>query len=282
MANTQTTPTAAPGNGPTSIRRPVIAIVICCILAAVLIMTIYVFHAPQVVQATVAAIAAGLGASVLQWAFPGGVTAVAATVAVVGLIWGHPQAVQEPTHTATRTVHVPPAKCPQTLSPMALVQTENPVVNSHPKSTNGLGGAHIDNVIALDGSVNVQKYETVCFTVFKYPAAGRQLWLILRLREPDDNGKFYDLFYVVGGLADPSPGRYSVAVDRSCTSQYKGDRHTLFVMSTPASATGELWANYNARLNSQNTDCNTKYDGQRHSLPNGYYIASEQGDVIQH
>jgi len=133
VANAQTTPTAAPGNAPLSTRRAVIAVVICCILAAALITTIYVFHAPQGVQATVAAIAAGIGGSVLQRAFPGGVTAVSATVAVVGLIWVHPQAVQGPSRTVTRTVHVPPAKCPHTLNPMALVQAEHLIANSPPQ-----------------------------------------------------------------------------------------------------------------------------------------------------
>jgi len=278
MANTQTT---APGNPPVNNRRA-IAIVICGVLAAALIMTIYAFHAPQGVQATAAVIATGLGGAVLHWAFPGGVAAVAATAAVIALIWGHPQTVQAPARTVTRIMHVPPAKCPHTLNPMALVQTEYKVPNSHPKSTDGLGTAHIDNVIAPDGSETVHKFETVCLTVQSYPAADRRLWLILRLREPGENGSFYDLYFVVSALSDPFPGPYSVAVDRSCSSLSTGDRHTLFVMSAPASAATGLWNNYNAWLHSLNTDCNTSDDINRHRLPMGYYIASEQGDVIQH
>jgi len=114
VANAQTTPTAAPGNAPLSTRRTVIAVVICCILAAALITTIYIFHAPQGVQATVAVIGAGLGGSVLQWAFPGGVTAVSTTVAVVGLIWVHPQAVQgqHPVTSSPRPWSIPLASKP--------------------------------------------------------------------------------------------------------------------------------------------------------------------------
>ena len=257
-------------------------------------MTIYVFHAPQIVQAAVAVVAAGLGAFVLYQVFPAGITAlataIAATAAVVGFILLPPQTVvriiQGPIHIGPglpdpKIVYAPPAKCPDTLNPMALVQTEYPVPNSHPMSTAGLGAAHIDNVIAPDGSMDVRKFETVCLTVHKYPAAGRQLWLILRLREPDENGGFYNLYFVVSALTDPFAGRYGVAVDRSCSSLSKGDRHTLFVISAPASATTGLWNNYNAWLHSLNTDCNTKYDINRHRLAAGYYIASEQGDVIQ-
>jgi hypothetical protein len=291
MANT---PTAALGAARRRIRRAITAIVICCILAAALITTIYVFHAPQVVQAAVAVVAAGLGAFVLYRAFPAGVTAIAtaiaATVAVVGLILLPPQTVVRivqwpipivPRLTNPKIVYAPPVKCPNTLNPMALVQTEYQVPNSHPISTGGLGTAHIDNVIAPDGSANVRKFETVCLTVKKYPAADRQLWLILRLREPGENGTFYNLYFVVSALSDPFAGRYSVAVDRSCSSLSKCDRHTLFVISAPTGAATGLWQNYNAWLHSLNTDCNTKADIDRHRLPSGYHIVSEQGDVIQ-
>jgi hypothetical protein len=205
---------------------------------------------------------------------------VAAIVAIAG--FGGGVIVASSGATVTHIVRVPPAKCPDTLNPMALVQTQHPVANSHPASTSGLGAAHIDNVIAPDGSANVKKFETVCLTVQKYPAANRQLWLILRLREPSATGDPYDLYFVVGGLADPSPGRYSVAVDRSCTSLSAGQRHTLFVISAPPSADAALWGNYNTWLHSLNTDCNNNDDSNRHRLPNDYYIVSEQGDVIQH
>ena len=290
MANTKN---AASGSAPVSMRKAIAAVAICCVLAAALIMTIYVLRSPQVVQAAVAVAAAGLGAFVLYRVFPAGVTAlataIAATVAVVGLILLPPQTVVRiiqgpipiPGLPDPKVVYAPPVKCPGTLNPMALVQTEYPVPKSHPMSTVGLGAAHIDNVIAPDGLANVRKFETVCLTVQEYPAADRQLWLILRLREPGQNGSFYDLYFVVSALTDPFPGRYSIAVDRSCSSLSKGDRHTLFVISAPAGATAGLWNNYNAWLHSLNTDCNTKYDINRHRLPDGYYIASEQGDVIQ-
>ena len=203
---------------------------------------------------------------------------VAGIVALAGI--GGGVVVATSGSTVTHIVHVPPAKCPDTLSPIALAQVQDPVLNSHPASTAGLGAVHIDNVTAPDGSANVKKFETVCLTVKKYPAADRQLWLILRLRETDDNGRPYDLYYVVSALTDPTPGRYSAAIDRSCTSQTTGQRHTLFVISAPPAASASLWQNYNAWLQGLNTNCNNNDDGNRHRLPNGYYIVSEQGDVI--
>ena len=202
---------------------------------------------------------------------------VAIVAAIGGLVFTRASRTPPSTpKTFTRTVHVPSAKCPDTLRPMALVQTPYPVANSHPVSTGGLGSAHIDNVIAPDGSANVKKFETVCLTVLKYPAASRQLWLILRIREPAANGgNPYDLYFVVSALADPFPGRYSVAVDRSCTALTAGQRHTLFVISAPASAAPGLWHNYNAWLRSLNTNCNNHDDSNRHHLPEGYYIASD-------
>lgn len=276
MAHVKPTPGTTPGGTSVSKQKKAVALVIYLILIAGLIIVIDVLHASPGLQATGAVAAAGVGTLVLNWAFPTWINAVGAAVAVVGLVAAHSLTTQASQLAA-------PARCPHTLAPMALVQADHPVANSHPSTTIGRGAAHIDNVIAPDGSANVSKFETVCLTVSRYPAAGRQLWLILRLRERGANGTFYDLFYVVGALSDPYPGRYySVAVDRHCSSQSTGDRHTLFVISAPASAAAGLWANYNARLSSLNSDCNTAYDGQRHSLPRGYYIASEQGDVIQH
>src|SRR5690349_15855548 len=69
--------------------------------------------------------------------------AVALILAIAAVIWGlivtragrTPPAAPK---IVTRTVHVPPAKCPDTLRPMALVQTPDPVANSHPASKGGL------------------------------------------------------------------------------------------------------------------------------------------------
>jgi hypothetical protein len=241
-----------------------------------------VLQAPPAWQAAAAGVVALIGTLVLHWAFPMVIPAVGAAVPVAALFWAQSSATQNPPPPQTPQVTVP-ARCPHTQDPMALVQVKDPVPQVHPSSITGLGVAHIDNVIALNGSSRVQKFETVCLTVSQYPTNGRQLWLVLRLKSPNNKGGYDNLFYVVGALSDPSPGRYySVAVDRHCSSQSAGDRHTLFVMSAPASSAAGLWENYNARLSSLNSDCNTAYDGQRHRLPDDYDIVSEQGDVIQH
>jgi hypothetical protein len=274
MTSTPAAPETTSGGAPEPVARykQAVALVTYLILIAGLIIVIDVLHAAAGWQATAAVAVAGAGALILHWAFPGGINAVSAAVAVAGLIAAHSLLAQSSPLTA-------PARCPHTQEPEALVGVHDPVPQGHPSSMI----AHIDNVIALDGSANVQKFETVCLTVSDSPAAGRQLWLIQRLRLQDDNGAYYDLFYVLGALPDPSPVRhYGVAVDGHCDSQTTGDRYTLFVISAPASAAAGLWANYNARLNSLDTDCNTAYDENRQTLPPGYSIVSEEGDVVLH
>lgn len=290
MTSTKVPQSSAGGKAQGSVREKVAALTACGLVAAGLIVVIYVFHAPSGVQSAAAIIAAALGATVLQRAFPGALSALAATVAVVALVLPHsaqsqvkiePRVKVEPI-VQTRTVQAPPANCPHTQNPIGQVRTDYPVENSHPASTSGLGAAHIDNVIAPDGSPDIKKYETVCITVQRYPTGDRQLWLMLRLREPAGGNRFYDLFYVVGALPDPLPGRYPIAIDRSCSALTTGDRHTLFVISAPASDNAVLWADYSARLDEiDNGACNSNVNGTLSSPPTDYYIASEQVDVIQ-
>jgi hypothetical protein len=288
MTHGQSASEPAPGGPPAGRRKRVIALVTYLILIALLIIVIAVLHAPPGWQAVAAVVVAGVGALALRSASPDGLNALGAGVAVVGLVATYALTTQE-SQTAHRPQPTAPALCPHTQEPMALVPADDPVPQGNPSTMSGLGAAHIDNVIALDGSADIQgsvgvhKFETVCLTVFKYPAAGRQLWLIQRLRVQDDDGTYYNLFYVVGALSDPSPVRYyGVPVDGICNAQATGDRHTFFIVSAPASAASELWANYTARLNSLNTDCNPEYDTHRRSLPAGYYIVSEESDVILH
>src|SRR5690242_2661161 len=87
--------------------------------------------------------------------------AVAAILATAGTILGIHAATggaNSSSNSPTRNVYAPPAKCPATQKPMALVQTEYPVANGRLRSTRGLGTVHIDNVIAPDGSANVHKF----------------------------------------------------------------------------------------------------------------------------
>lgn len=290
MTHGQPTSGPAPAGSATGHRKSVIALVIYVVLIGLLIIVIDVLHAPPGWQAVAALVVAGAGTVALGWASPDRLNALGNGVAVVGLVATYALATHGSQTAAAQALQpTAPALCPHTQAPMALVQTENPVPQGNPGTTKGLGAAHIDNVIAFDGSADIQgsvgihKFETVCLTVSQYPAAGRQLWLIQRLRIPDENGTYYNLYYVVGALSDPVPiSYYGVPVDGKCNSQTTGDRHTFFVISAPASAASELWASYSARLNNMNTECNTVYNTPRRSLPAGYYIASEQGDVILH
>ena len=265
----------APAGSPAGHRKSVIALVIYVILIGLLIIVIDVLHAPPGWQAVAALVVAGAGTVALGWASPDRLNALGNGVAVVALVAAYALATHgSQTATAQKPQPTAPALCPHTQAPMAVVQTEDPVPQGNPGTTTGLGAAHIDNVIALDGSADIQgsvgvhKFETVCLTVSEYPAAGRQLWLIQRLKIPDHNGTYYNLYYVIGALSDPAHiSYYGVPLDGKCNSQTTGDRHTLFVMSAPASAASELWANYTARLNNMNTDCNTAYNKPQPACP---------------
>ena len=216
------------------------------------------------------------------WRVPVFVGLIGALGAVAAALIGHQQGVSAAAPSPAKTVikYRTWASCPNTDMPMALLASGDQIVNpSPPPQLRGqVGSAHIDNVIAPDGSARVGKQERVCVTINQYPSHGRTLWLILRLLQPLKNPT-YQLFYAVGELGDPVPGKYSVDVDRSCTAMPSGSRHTLMVVSADTKATGQLWDNYNARRNAK---CNPKYDPDRRSLPVGTFVVSNSGDVIQH
>jgi hypothetical protein len=207
------------------------------------------------------------------------ITAVVGAVATVtAAMISHQQGMNEGTvKYKTITKYKKWAPCPRSDKPMALIASDD-TIPTPPKNSGGqLGVAHIDNVIAPDGSANVVKQEKVCITITKYPDRGRTLWLVLRLRLPVGHPT-YQLFYAVGELSDPAPGRYSVSIDRSCTAMSSGSRHTLAVVSAPDQATKQLWTNYNDRIRNA---CRPVGDNDRHKLPLGTFRVSNQGDVIQ-
>ena len=203
---------------------------------------------------------------------------IGAAATVIAALIGHQQGVSQGT-TKYRTVtkYKMWAPCPHSDKPMALIASDD-TIPTPPRNPHGeLGLAHIDNVIAPDGSSNVAKQEKVCITITKYPARGRSLWLVLRLHLPIGHPT-YQLFYAVGEFGDPAPGRYSVSIDRSCTAMPSGSRHTLAVVSAPLQDSKQLWANYNARIRNK---CRPVGDPQRRTLPSGTFRVSNQGDVIQ-
>jgi hypothetical protein len=210
------------------------------------------------------------------------ITAVVGAIATLtAALIGHQQGVNaaSPRPTKTSIEYKVWASCPNTDKPMALIASEDPIVTPNPPSQirGELGSAHIDNVIAPNGSARVGKQEKVCVTITRYPTSNHTLWLILRLRLPLKNPT-YQLFYAVGEFSDPASGKYSVNIDRSCTAMPQGSRHTLVVVSADVMATRRLWDNYNARIYSK---CNPAYDPRRHALPKGAFIVSNSGDVIQ-
>jgi hypothetical protein len=208
---------------------------------------------------------------------------IGASATVIAALIGHQQGVSDAHPGPARTVvkHVPWAPCSYQRpgKPMALTAPKGPVVPGPQSNPSGqLGRAHIDSVISPSGSAKVVEQEKVCVTVTKYPTHDRTLWLILRLRLPIGQHPTYQLFFAMGELSDPTPGPYSVNIDRSCTTLPKGSRHTLVIVSAPPSATKQLWENYNARIRS---NCSAADDKNRHELPSGTFMVSNQGDVIQ-
>jgi hypothetical protein len=210
------------------------------------------------------------------------ITAVVGAIATVSAaLIGHQQGTHDAPPGRVKTVirYKAWAPCPSSGRPMALLADSDAIASPPGLFRGQLGAAHIDNVIAPDGSATVAKREKVCVTITKYPARDRRLWLILRLRLPPGHHPTYQLFYAVGEFDDPVPGRYAVSIDRSCTAEPAGSRHTLLVVSAPGPATKLLWKNYNARIRS---NCNPAFDKYRHVLPPATFRVSNQGDVIQH
>jgi hypothetical protein len=210
------------------------------------------------------------------------ITAVVGAIATVtAALVAHQQGVKDASPKPATTVvkYKTWAPCPNTDRPMALIASEHPITSPPPppRIRGQLGHAHIDNVIAPDGGARVGKQEKVCISISRYPGASRTLWLILRLRLPLLKPT-YQLFYAVGEFSDPSPGKYSVSIDRTCTAMPQGSPHTLVVVSADSAATKQLWANYNARIHSE---CSPAYDSHRHALPHGAYVVSNSGDVVQ-
>ena len=256
-----------------SIRYRAALLSLCAILLAILILFAYVWNIQEWGRICIELAAFSLGAAALTLAFPGNKQLLTVVAGIFTLV------VAFPASASIRTVAVNKAwaPCPHSAAPMALVVTEDPIVTPPPHVRGQLGQAHIDSVIAPNGSAKVAKREKVCITVRKYPDHHRALWLVLRLRLPVQNPT-YQLFYAVGALSNPAPGRYSISVDRSCSSLTSGERHTLVVVSADTEASQQLWSNYNARIHSK---CQTVYDKYRHQLPSGTFAVSNQGDVIQ-
>jgi hypothetical protein len=265
--------TPTPSTRTVSIPRRVALLSLCTVLITILILFVYVISIPEWGRICTELAVFSLGAAALTLAFPGNKQLLTVVAGIFTLVVTFPQSAS----IRTVTVNEAWAACPNSDTPMALVTTKDPIVTPLPNTRGQLGQTHIDSIIAPNGSSNVTKREKVCVTVQKYPDHHRALWLILRLRLPVQHPS-YQLFYAVGELSDPAPGKYSISINRSCSSLTSGERHTLVIVSADATATQQLWNNYNARIHSK---CIPTYDKFRHHLPSGTFIVSNQGDVIQ-
>jgi hypothetical protein len=259
-------------------------IAICCLLAAVLVFFVYRPSVPEWTRVLVALMVFTIGTLVLRAAFPDSSQLPAVAAAVLTLLATLPQASGAPPQpaTTTRSVRVPWATCPHTEKPIGMQDSGIQLLATPPtRPPAGLGAAHIDNVISPDGSGEIRKQETICLHVTQPPAHGRMLWLMLVLPQPSVHRTHY-LYFAVGAFGYPKPGPYPVSISRSCSAVRRGSSYNLMVVSAPAAAQHWMWDNYDARIRSAATDCNSSYDKYREALPPGTYRVSEQVDVTQH
>jgi hypothetical protein len=154
------------------------------------------------------------------------------------------------------------APCPASRNPMAgyaPVHAE-PVRAGLPAS---YGIAHIDSVIAPDGTAHVTRQELDCVTITGGPAPGRTLWLVSRIEPtPVPPQQPYKLFFAIAALSNPQRGQYSVRYTRWCSSAPSGSVHVLMVVSADPQQNRALWRNYNEN-HTGNCDKGVAYDASR-------------------
>src|ERR1700722_3345341 len=154
------------------------------------------------------------------------------------------------------------APCPASQKPMAGYATihPEPVIAGLPAS---YGAAHIDSVIAPDGTADVTSQELDCVTVTGEPAPGRTLWLVSRI-EPAlvPPQQPYKLFFAIAALSNPQPGQYSVRYTRGCSSAPRGSVHLLMVVSADPQQNRALWRNYDEN-HTGSCDKGVSYDASR-------------------
>ena len=277
---------------PAGRRRRAVLLTACAVLMALLICITYVLHPPVWIRFGIVLAILIVLMPALKSAFRSveGIVPIALTIlALAGTFAVAILPNSSGPDPAPVTKYVPVIKyrawvsCPDSLKGKAMVGPRLSIASTPvPSSLQGqLGRAHLDSVIAPDGSANVFKQERTCVNVKEYPGHYRTLWVILVLHLPPTSHPLYQNIYAVGELSDPAPGRYPVDIDRSCSNVGAGARHTLALVSADAQATHQLWRMYNARLKSLRTDCNANYADHSHRLPRGAYIIGNQGDVIQ-
>ena len=157
------------------------------------------------------------------------------------------------------------APCPASRSPMAgrapdAADDPEPVSAGLPAS---YGTAHIDSVIAPDGTAHVTSQELDCVTITGEPAPGRTLWLVSRIKPalvPPQQP--YKLFFAIAALSNPQRGQYSVRYTRACSSAPPGSVHVLMVVSADPQQNRALWRNYDEN-HTGNCDKGVTFDASR-------------------
>jgi hypothetical protein len=171
------------------------------------------------------------------------------------------------------------APCPASTEPLG----SHPAANPDPVETSTprwYGSAHIDSVIAPDGSAHITDKELACMTTMTSPSPARTLWLMLRIEpKPAPPLRNYKLYFAVGPISNPRAARSALQVMRNCSSPTPGVAHVhmLMVVSVNEQQNRELWNDYNHNLAS-NCAASRAYDYHRHKRIG--VIVSNQTDVL--
>ena len=155
------------------------------------------------------------------------------------------------------------APCPASRSPMAGRAPATTRSQPAPAWPASYGTAHIDSVIAPDGTAHVTSQELDCVTITGEPTPGRTLWLVSRIKPalvPPQQP--YKLFFAIAALSNPQRGQYSVRYTRACSSAPPGSVHVLMVVSADPQQNRALWRNYDEN-HTGNCDKGVTFDASR-------------------
>ncbi|NAS26076.1 hypothetical protein GT755_30945 [Herbidospora sp. NEAU-GS84] len=204
---------------------------------------------------------------------------LAAVIALVPPLLKDDGAATPPTAPATTSATPSPATSPATVAPVVdpgspekksdgpcpLAEKDNRV-----EGREGLDvAAVIDGVAAEDGRPGVGSDMRVCVTIKAAPAAGHDLWLVLRLEK---NEGVPNPVYFAKARLPREPGVHAVRVQSPCATPRPGPRpRTLMVVSADEAGSAEL-----ARNQTSDRTCDRTYEVKRVSLPAGVDVISSR------
>ena len=236
----------------------------------------YHHHAAAATILPIIIVLISLSALSLYKSSAGNAQIVSAAAAVVVLAMALAQLQKSPPSHSGQILVEKWAACPRDRNPTAGRAPKDP--EPSPGFPVSYGRAHIDSVIAPNGSAEVRAQELVCISMTAIPSPNRILWLVSRIEPtPVPPQKPYKLFFAIAQIGNPKLGTYSVRYMRGCSSSPAGSVHTLMTVSADPLQNRKLWKDYDAN-HTGNCDTGNRYDQYRHRLIGA--IVSNQLDVI--